>query len=279
MRWTNHDIAQIHRIGKFPFRVSMLFFCMNIREERCSEQIPEDGFEFSIRLNSENRICHDIINGNEISEPYPHIVWKKPGKKQILTMPAGRETISFAYPLKTLDAFRYLGMQPEHDSKAFYLTKEIKQLIYNFRQLCRHLYSPGAADQIDWTCFQLYREIFFAHAEQQMESITEMERIKNISIWFQLHYHENINLDEIALANGFSRATFFRKWKAIFPHTPAQYILKLRLETAAKLLRETNLPIYSIVREVNFSGLTAFHQRFRELYGTTPAQFRKQQAI
>ncbi len=275
MRWNNREIAQIPRNGNFPFRVCMLFFCEDVNERKCLANIPEDMFEFSLRLSSGDKICHDIINGQEISEPFPHFVWKKPGQRQILFMGNGRETISFAYRRETMEAFRYLGLQPEWTSKAFYLTSEIKRLIVQFRQLCRQLYSPGTADQIDWTCFQLYREIFFSHAGKSTADITEHERIRNISVWFQLHYHETIDLNEIARANGFSRATFFRKWKEVFPHTPTQYILTLRLEAAAKLLLETDLPIHAIVREVRFSGPTAFHRCFLNHFGMTPNRYRK----
>ena len=104
-------------------------------------------------------------------------------------------------------------------------------------------------------------------------------RIKNISVWLQQHFDENIDLDALARANGFSRASFFRKWKQVFSISPAQYILDLKLEAAARFLLETDLPISAIVREIRYCGPTPFHKRFSQKYGMTPDQYRKYRKV
>ena len=104
-------------------------------------------------------------------------------------------------------------------------------------------------------------------------------RIKNISIWLQQHFDESIDLDALARANGFSRASFFRKWKQLFPLSPVQYLLDLKLQTAAKLLKETDLPVSQIVSEVHFSGTTAFYKRFYAAFGMMPDRYRKSQTL
>ena len=92
----------------------------------------------------------------------------------------------------------------------------------------------------------------------------------------QAHLTDDIDLDEIARINGFSRTAFFREWKRFFHVSPAQYILNLKMETAARFLRETDFPITAIVKEVKFSGTTAFYKRFVQKYGMTPMQYRQQ---
>ena len=109
-----------------------------------------------------------------------------------------------------LEKFDALGLLPENFSKTFVMTDEIRQHVADFRKLCRQLYSPGAADRIDWVCFQLCRDIFYADAPRP-EQESDAVRIKNISVWLQQHFDENIDLDDLARANGFSRASFFRK--------------------------------------------------------------------
>ena len=276
MDWITYDIARISRTGKFPFQVNMLFFCQDrIYQQKSNRgKTPEDSFEINIRLSSESEICHDIINGEKIHEPFPHAVWKMPGGKHTLYGEFPRDTIAFGYPAALLEKFRELGMYPERSSKSFILTEEISRHVSDFWKLCRELYSPGVADQIDWVCFQLYREIFYANTGRQ-ESQTEADRIRNISGWFQQHLHEKINLDEVASENGFSRASFFRKWKEVFHDTPVQYLLKLKMERGARLLTETDLPVCRIIQEIHYSCPNAFYKRFVLEYGMTPDQYRK----
>ena len=68
MDWLSKDIAQIPRMDRFPFRVKMLFFCQNriysTGENRGT--MPENWLEVSVRLASENPVCSDIINGEQL---------------------------------------------------------------------------------------------------------------------------------------------------------------------------------------------------------------------
>ena len=278
MEWLTRDIGKIPRSGKFPFQVKLLYFCTGIINRQTRTPAREEGFEINIRLSSESKVCRDIINGREIHETFPHAVWKMPEKKQLLLGETFRDTIAFGYPVELLEKFGVLGMLPEKYSKPFIMTDGIRQHVADFRKLCRQLYSPGAADQIDWVCFQLCRDIFYADAPRP-EQESDAVRIKNISVWLQQHFDENIDLDDLARANGFSRASFFRKWKQVFPLSPVQYLLDLKLRTAAKLLQETDLPISQIVNEVHFSGTTAFYRRFRAAFGMMPDRWRKSQTL
>jgi AraC-like DNA-binding protein len=51
-----------------------------------------------------------------------------------------------------------------------------------------------------------------------------------------------------------------------------------RLATAARMLRETALPVADIARSSGFADLSRFHRCFRKRYGTTPGAFRRQDA-
>ena len=51
-------------------------------------------------------------------------------------------------------------------------------------------------------------------------------------------------------------------------------LLILRMEQAAKLLKETDWPVDQIANEVGMSGKTNFYKQFRSFYGMSPAEFR-----
>ena len=274
MQWLKYDIQKINRIGTFPFQVKMLYFSHGHTVDKKSGTTPADMLEFSIRLEPRDSVCSDIINGHPIRESFPNLVWKKPGGEHRFHIDRPRDAISFGYPAERIEDFRKLGLYPDRDSMSFSLTPEIERLANEYRKLCLQLYTPGVADQIDWTCFQLYREILYSGLLKP-GSHDDTEKIRNLSVWLQVHYSEPVDLDELARSNGFSRSSFFRKWKQVFRVSPVQYILDLKMAAAANFLIETDMPVAAIVREIHFSGTTAFHKRFAQQYGMTPDQYRK----
>ena len=44
---------------------------------------------------------------------------------------------------------------------------------------------------------------------------------------------------------------------------------------AIELLLESDLPVLEIAKSIGYCGDGHFHQAFKEIYGTTPAKFRK----
>ncbi len=274
MEWLSYDIRKINRLGTFPFQVKMLYFSHNHTVDVKYGTTPDDMLEFSNRLEPRDSVCSDVINSHPIRESFPNLVWKKPGGEHRFHIDRPRDAISFGYPAERIEDFRKLGLYPDLDSMSFSLTPEIEHLANEYRKLCLQLYTPGVADQIDWTCFQLYREILYSGLLKP-GSHDDTEKIRNLAVWLQVHYSEPIDLDELARSNGFSRAAFFRKWKQVFRISPVQYILDLKLAAATRFLEETNMAVAAIVREVNFSGTTAFHKRFAQQYGMTPDQYRK----
>ena len=98
--------------------------------------------------------------------------------------------------------------------------------------------------------------------------------MQNASVWMQVHYNEKIAVEEIAAQYNMSRATFYRAWKRHFNISPIQYLLDLRLNAAAQMLRDTPLSIARIADEVGFCGVDAFHRKFKSKYGFTPANYR-----
>ena len=49
----------------------------------------------------------------------------------------------------------------------------------------------------------------------------------------------------------------------------------LRIEQAARLLRETDLPVMEVGFSVGFDNFSYFIKRFRSVYGVSPSHYRK----
>ena len=49
----------------------------------------------------------------------------------------------------------------------------------------------------------------------------------------------------------------------------------VRLDMAAELLHNTDLPVSAIIAEVGYTGKSNFYRMFQEKFGVTPAEMRK----
>lgn len=91
-----------------------------------------------------------------------------------------------------------------------------------------------------------------------------------------IHDHLDATLRTEMLANraGLSTAQFERRMKKIFLLTPAQYLIKTRIEHAARLLAGSDLAIASIALTCGFADQSSLSRQFRQLIGFTPRQYR-----
>lgn len=267
-------VKEIPRRNRFPFRVEQIY-CCNENTIPATEK-KWDCFEVCFRLSSESDSTEDIVNGERLKMSCPNVVWRLPGSVWGQQQTSVRNVISFSYSPEVLKTMDQLGMKVEKIAWNFTMSSELEMLIAKFYRTVYNLYTPGAADVLDWVCFSLMATLILQGNMPHPDLNTE-NRIRNVSIWFDTHYAERVNIDEIAAANGFSHDHFFKSWKKYFDVTPTQYINNLRLSAAARRLKESNLPISEIIREVHFSGEYMFYKRFQQKYGMSPAEYRHSQ--
>lgn len=102
------------------------------------------------------------------------------------------------------------------------------------------------------------------------------QRIYRARDFMAASYHQPITLDEISKVACLSTNHFLRSFKQIFGQTPHQYLTKLRLEEAQKLLRKNNLPIIQVCQSVGFESHSSFSLLFRRHFGVSPENYRRQ---
>lgn len=99
----------------------------------------------------------------------------------------------------------------------------------------------------------------------------------------KLHQTINDNLDNLQLdipflcgQIGISRASLYNKLKAITGMGANDYINKIRIERAMKLIKETNLNFTEISEKTGFTSPRYFSTAFKQYTGKTPTQYRKE---
>lgn len=104
--------------------------------------------------------------------------------------------------------------------------------------------------------------------EKFMQSLYDLLQ-RNIS-------NSDMNLEDVCQEMGFSKSNLYRKIKQITGLSPNEFVRKYRLETAAKMLRETDKNITEIYYSVGFNSLAYFSNCFKTQYGMSPTEFKKQ---
>lgn len=101
------------------------------------------------------------------------------------------------------------------------------------------------------------------------------QTLKSIVEYLNAHFTEPIRLNDVAARFGLSPQYFCTFFKDNLGKTLVQHVNFLRIEQASRLLRETDLPIMDIAFSVGFENFSYFIKRFREVFGCTPSQYRK----
>lgn len=84
------------------------------------------------------------------------------------------------------------------------------------------------------------------------------------------------NLAETARLSNMSEATFRRRWKAEVGMSPRHQLEKIRMQTACRLLVETDLPVKEVANKVGFEDEFYFSRRFCALISLAPSVYRSQ---
>lgn len=97
----------------------------------------------------------------------------------------------------------------------------------------------------------------------------------------QMHAYLLDNLDKRISIDALSRkflmnpTTLKSKFKAAYGHSIAAHIKHHRMEKAAKLLLETDMPVGEISASVGYASGSKFSAAFSDTYGSLPLEYRK----
>ncbi len=92
--------------------------------------------------------------------------------------------------------------------------------------------------------------------------------------YINLHLGEEIDLKSLARISHFSPFYFHRIMKAFLGEPVGTFIVRTRTETAARLLRYTDLPIADIAYRIGYSSSSSLSKVFKQFYGISPLEYR-----
>lgn len=115
-------------------------------------------------------------------------------------------------------------------------------------------------------------EGFSRDAQRSQEAIAPFQVFKSCIEYVQAHLTEEISIDHLAGLCCMSLSTFERKFKQHFALTPKQYILRMKVHEACRLLPGAH-SIARVAVASGFGGQSYFTKIFRSVVGITPKQY------
>ena len=103
----------------------------------------------------------------------------------------------------------------------------------------------------------------------------EYQRCVNVVVeYINQHLGEEIDLKSLARISNFSPFYFHRIMKAFLGEPIGTFIVRTRTETAARLLRYSDIPIADIAYRIGYSSPSSLSKVFKQFYGISPLEYR-----
>lgn len=104
-----------------------------------------------------------------------------------------------------------------------------------------------------------------------------IQRIHKVQDYMELHLGKFLSIEELSSVAGFSKYHFSRIFQGILQESLAHYVNRIRMEQALFLLaHRTDKNMTDIAYELGFSDSAVFSRTFKNYYGVSPREYRKE---
>lgn len=163
-----------------------------------------------------------------------------------------------------IDADDYLcaGGTSAHNDLALYLVER-----FGSKQLARAcarmmLIDQSRRDQAPFICFRGDKK----HTDKP---------ILKVQFWLDDNFCGKVAVKEMAVLSGLNERTFLRRFRKATGEAPLEYLQRLRIEKAKKLLVGSDPQLGIITRIVGYADVSSFRRLFKQIVGISPAVYRQ----
>ncbi|GAA3273998.1 MULTISPECIES: helix-turn-helix domain-containing protein [Dactylosporangium] len=206
--------------------------------------------------------------------------------------PAGKDlTVELGGDLDTTHVYvSDEALQEAHDGPAVRLTEELgavdpllEQLVLALDGVLRR-WEPTARTYVDQLTALVAGQLAQRHSSRRgtagppppaRSAGLSDRQLAQVRELLEERLAEPVPLAAMAAVAGLSVSQFGRQFKARVGLAPHQYLLRLRVDTACRLLRERSLPIASVATRCGFSHQEHLTRVMRRHLETTPAAIRR----
>jgi AraC-like DNA-binding protein len=113
----------------------------------------------------------------------------------------------------------------------------------------------------------------------QLYDTTTFARLCRARDFLGASYRNRLTIEDGARQACLSPYHFNRLFAQAFGETPHEFVTRLRIETAKRLLLAENQSVTDICFDVGYESLGSFSTRFSSLTGLSPSAFRRQARV
>ncbi|MCR9207286.1 AraC family transcriptional regulator [Rhodopirellula bahusiensis] len=114
----------------------------------------------------------------------------------------------------------------------------------------------------------------FSRQVERMQS-GSADSLEKVMQYIHAHYREDIPTGHLAEMAGLSASHFERRFRLAFGASPRQYLIRVRVENAARWLRETDERVTKIAQSCGFYDHAHFSRSFQRIMKMSPTEYRK----
>lgn len=106
----------------------------------------------------------------------------------------------------------------------------------------------------------------------------QADRLARLFEYVRLNYAERISVEQATRLVHMSQAQFMKVFKRVTGMTFVAHVTRVRITHALRLLRESDMTIAEIAARTGFPDQSYFDRRFKQAFGKSPRQYRKELA-
>ena len=111
------------------------------------------------------------------------------------------------------------------------------------------------------------------------ETVKPLHEMRRVIAYILREYSSGIRTEDLAKMVYLSVSQFNRRFKQMFSMSPNIFIQRVRIDSAMRLLIESDYSITKIAHECGFYDSSSFASRFRKRTGMSPRDYRKHHKI
>jgi AraC-like DNA-binding protein len=112
--------------------------------------------------------------------------------------------------------------------------------------------------------------------EEQRSSMQPYLELSPAAEHLKANFRDKLDVATLARISHMSVRQFERKFRATFQMTPRDFMLRMRVIEACRLLVETRLPVTTVALEAGFYDHSDFARQFRRHMGQSASQYREE---
>ncbi|UVI33042.1 AraC family transcriptional regulator [Paenibacillus spongiae] len=124
-------------------------------------------------------------------------------------------------------------------------------------------------------CSLLLRHYYVESDAAWRNMYNKYTMLKSGLSYIQSHYHENINLDDVAKAMSLSSSRARHLFTEVMGEGYKTYLTQFRVQAAQRLLSQTELSITEVYEQCGFQSSSSFYRDFHRITNLTPLQYSK----